>query len=117
MAKILDAVDTSADRTSKVVNIAHSSDGSVQIILTNADSVASIYLQGSNDNTNWTNLSFKDAAGSTLSSIPVSSGTDINDVITTAGIGMQYIRVFYDRTSGGASDELTVIEFHKATTR
>jgi len=117
MPKVLNAVTPSKDRTSTVMDIRHAAEASVQISITNTNTVGVLYVQGSNDNSTWTNVGFVDSTGSVVTSVAVSSGTDINDIFNLSGAGFAFARIFFDWTSGGASDSLTAVSFHKATTR
>lgn len=107
----------SADRYSDVVRLEHAAEASIQLQISNTDTVGVLYVQGSNDNTNWTNVAFTDQTGSTVASVTVSSGTDVDAMWNLSGAGFAYARVFFDYTSGGSSDTMNAVSFTKATTR
>lgn len=104
---LVSAVDMVADITSSVINILQQDVCSIQINYTSAHTpVGVIYIQGSLDQSNWVNLYF-DVNGSTASSIVVP--TDTSPIIVDIdGTAIPYLRVFYDRTSGGSADAMTV---------
>jgi len=71
-----------------------------QVLLDNTDAVGTLYLQGSNDGENWADLGWYDNTDSWVTSFAVASGTDVNLIIETVAL-TKWVRVFYDRTSGG----------------
>ncbi len=105
---IVDGDTMTADITSST-RIDDFSKISFQIVVVNTDAVGVIYLQESDDGTNYETVTFDDGT----SSITVSSGvavTEIRHIETYA----KYARFFFDRTSGGgAGNSCTVTLFLK----
>lgn len=98
---VIDADDCDSDVTSSIVDMRGLvSSLSVHITLaTNTDSVGVIYIRMSNfaETTDGVDVTWGNPA---VSSITVSSGSDVNEFIDLQVYG-RYLWVFYDRTSGG----------------
>jgi hypothetical protein len=74
------------------------------------DHVGVVYIQVSNDGSNWVNLRFT-LDGAAATSLTVSSETELNALVNLVDVGWRWLRVFYDRTSG--TGEFNVTEFHQ----
>lgn len=86
------------------LDMAHRPIASMQIIVSaNTDAVGVIYVQVSNDNTNWHNYVFRDGT----ESITVASGTTYTE-FREINSAARYLRVFYDSTSATDGGTLTV---------
>jgi hypothetical protein len=93
-----------ADVTSSIVDIRNKSLCGIHIVLQNTNAVGVIYVKTSNYYSGalerlddyWVNEVFLD--GST--SITVSSGVAVNEMIHLADLGACFLKVFYDYTSG-----------------
>lgn len=86
-------------------DLAHRPLSGLQIIVSaNTDAVGTIYVQVSNDNSNWHNYIFRDGT----ESITVASGTTYSE-FREINTGARYLRVFWDHTSSSTGGTLTVI--------
>lgn len=86
---------------------------SIQVVISNTDSVGELYVQASNDGTNYINVAFKDNNDTTQSSFSVASATDVNQGFVIYPAAFSYYRLFYDRTSGGSSDTMAAYALGK----
>lgn len=102
---LLDAEAMSADITSALIDISDCDLLSLHITSAGTpDHVGNIYFRQTNTNNPTTPTPVAMAAPV----LPVASGTAVSALIEITDLAGRYLQVFYDRTSGGASDTLTV---------
>ena len=86
---------------------------SCQLVVSNTDAVGTLKLQSSNDGSNWVDIAFQDQTGATQTSISVSSGTDVNQMLSVYPATEGNYRVDYAYTSGGSSNTLSLAALGK----
>jgi len=87
-----------ADITSAVLDIRDQTSISVELNVDNTDAVGEFYVQVSNSQVNWDNVTWQESG---LDYIGVAAGVDIlADMSNLPNAGFGYLRLFYDRTSG-----------------
>ena len=105
-----------ADLYSYLVDIQRARSVGLDVSVVNNDAVGSIEVQVCNDLTpaspNWVAVAFSD--GST--SVAVSSGTAINKFISLWPLTAKYMRIFWNATSGTASNTIRVVAHCKHDT-
>lgn len=96
-----------ATRTSTVIRPRANCGIMAQVIVAgNTDAVGTIKVQGSNDGTNWKDVTFTLPDGSTATTWAITAG--LNDSEPFLFGGYVNFRIVYTRTSGGAAATCTI---------
>lgn len=88
--ELVSAANAGADITSVAVDLGDLVKGSIQCVFSSGTLNGTLYLQASNDNVNFSNI--------TGASQAIASGAP--HVFNVSDAGYQYLRVFWDWTSG-----------------
>lgn len=88
-----------ADVTSDLIQIGPYNTASIQLVVDTADAVGVAYVQGSNDGTTWDTISFRDENDAIVDGYDIAS-TAQSHIFDCVGVGVGWLRLFYDRTSG-----------------
>jgi hypothetical protein len=80
----------------------------IQCYIDNTDAVGTISIQGSNDKSNWVDLTWFDENQDPQTEYAVSSGTDVNQLFDLAWLGVHWVRVYWTRTAGGAAQTVEI---------
>jgi hypothetical protein len=96
----LTVTDPGADWTTDALICSNVDKMSVHVEITSAGD-GELYVQVSNDNTNWINLSFEDEEGSILSYITKNAGTAMHKMIFINDVCWSLMRFFWDHTTNG----------------
>ena len=71
------------------------------------DRAGTIYVQESNDDTNWVAIQLNDDTLTTSTDIPVVASTEVSKLYNLAGLGCRFLRVIFT-TSAGTTGTLRV---------
>ena len=105
---VVDGETMSADITSKAVEMEGHTVAGVQIYSSSTgDRAGTIYVQESNDDTNWVNIQLNDDTLTTSTDIPVTASTEVSKLYNLAGLGCRFLRVKFS-SSSGSTGTLTV---------
>jgi hypothetical protein len=88
-----------ADITSDLIQAGPYNTVSVQLVVDTADADGYAYIQGSNDAEHWSTLAFRDENDAIVDGYRIMSDAQ-NHIFDATGVGVGWLRLFYDRTSG-----------------
>ena len=96
-------IDLSADGYSSIIPIGHSNNVSLQLSIDSNTTNGSFTLQGSNDKTHWVTIQITDVStGTSSSSIPATSGSDLNAIFNLIDLNVGFLRFFWNLTGSSS---------------